>query len=143
MKIRDILQAKGSQVHSISPTATLDQVVQALVAHNCGSLMVMDGPKMCGIITERDILRTVAGETRELNAIQVTSRMSQDLVTSAPEEELSDVMSKLTQNRVRHLPVVENGDLVGIISIGDVVKSQQKSLATENEFLRNYMNGTY
>lgn len=141
MKTQDLLQVKGAQVHSISPTASLDQVVQSLVAHNCGSLMVMDGPKMCGIITERDILRTVAGDTRKLNEINVTEKMSKELVTCSPTDELADLMLVLTENRIRHLPVVTDRDVVGIISIGDVVKGRQKSLAKENEFLRSYIHG--
>lgn len=144
MKTKDILQVKGSQVHSVSPRVSLDQVVQTLVVHNCGSLMVMDGPKCCGIITERDILRTVASDSRALSEINVTEKMSRQLVMTSPDEELNKVMSTLTENRIRHLPVVdqeESGDLLGIISIGDVVKAQQKSLAKENEFLRNYING--
>ena len=141
MKTQDILQVKGTQVHKISPKATLDQVVQTLVVHNCGSLLVMDGPQLCGIVTERDILRTVAGDDRELKDILVTEKMSADVVTTSAQDELGNVMSVLTEKRIRHLPVITDGDVAGVISIGDVVKAQQKSLAKENEFLRNYIHG--
>ncbi len=141
MKTRDIIQAKGQEVHAISPAAMLDEVVQTLVRHTCGSLLVMEEETLVGIITERDILRTVAGDARDLAEINVAEKMSAELVTSSLDDELGEVMSVLTENRIRHLPVVDEGELRGIISIGDVVKSQQRSLARENAFLRNYIHG--
>ncbi len=147
MKVQDILKAKGMQVHTISVDASLEEVVQSLVAHNCGSLIVSDQDRPVGIVTERDILRTVAGDARRLSQIPVTEKMSKDLVMAFPADDLPKVMGMMTDNHIRHLPILDDfnggasGELVGIISIGDVVKAQRRHLARENAFLRDYIQG--
>ena len=139
MKAYELLQSKGTAVHSTSPDANLQEVVQLLVNHNCGSLLVMDGKNVLGIITERDILRTCDGESRSLSDIKVRERMSSRLVTAAPQDNLKDLMGLFTSNRIRHLPIMEDDQLAGIVSIGDVVKAQYKSLSLENEYLKSYI----
>jgi CBS domain-containing protein len=139
VKVEAILKHKGQSVLSIHPRATLAEVVQRLVDHNCGSLLVLDGETLVGIITERDILRTCASDTRALGAIQVHEKMSRNLVTARSDDELNDIMGLLTDRRVRHLPILEEGSLRGIISIGDVVKAQHDELSMENHYLKNYL----
>jgi CBS domain-containing protein len=139
MKLRDILQIKGSDVHTIPPSATLQQVINRLVEHNCGSLVVVDQGNMCGIITERDIVRAAASEPQPLDACFVRDHMSIELLTGTPADDISDVMGLMTQHRVRHLPITEGEQLVGIISIGDVVKAQHDRLSMENHYLKNYI----
>ena len=141
MKNRDILKTKGSAVHSIEPTATLADVVYKLVACNVGSLIVMSGEEVQGIITERDILRACASETRRLREIPVTEKMTKDLISCTSEEAVNASMGIMTDNRIRHLPIVDEGKLVGIISIGDLVKAQHDSVTLENQFLKNYIQG--
>ncbi len=139
MKISDILQDKGKKVHEIRPDATLSDVVDNLVALNCGSLLVLDQDKVVGIITERDILRSCAIEDRPLSEIPVHEKMSTDLVVAKSSDTVSSVMGILTEHHIRHLPIIDDDQLVGIISIGDVVKAQANELATENHFLKNYI----
>lgn len=139
MKIADILHHKGTQVHDIRPEASLADVVAALVGKNCGSLLVRDGERILGIITERDILRACSAEQRPLADISVQEKMSTTLVTGESTDTVSSVMGLLTQHRIRHLPIVDEGRLAGIISIGDVVKAQHDQLATENHFLKSYL----
>lgn len=122
MKLRDILQTKGSVVHTITPSATLQDVANILVEHNCGSLVVMEQEQLSGIITERDILRAAAASHQPLADFSVRDHMTAKLVTGSLDEDLGEVMGQMTDHRIRHLPVLENGKLVGIISIGDVVK---------------------
>ena len=139
MKVSDILQAKGDNVHHIAPAATLADVVDSLVSLNCGSLLVRDQGQVVGIITERDILRSCAVEEKPLDKILVREKMSSDLVIGNSDDTVSDVMGLLTKHRIRHLPIIDDAELVGIISIGDVVKAQHDELATENHFLKNYI----
>jgi CBS domain-containing protein len=139
MKIHDILHVKGNAVHTIPPEATLAEVVQKLVANNCGSLVVMEDDRMIGIITERDILRACAANHRGLEERQVREHMSSNLITGLCDDEVEDIMGLLTQHRIRHLPVTKDGKLVGLISIGDVVKAQFDQLSTENHFLKEYI----
>lgn len=140
MKLRTILHDKGSEVHSISPTDTLDRVVDRLVGNNCGALVVMEGERMVGIISERDVLRACAELKSPLEAV-VGDRMTTDIVTATPDNDVEHVMGLMTNHRIRHLPVVDEGRLVGVISIGDIVKSQHDELSNENRFLKQYIQG--
>jgi CBS domain-containing protein len=139
MKIHDILHVKGSAVHTTSPEATLADVVQKLVANNCGSLVVMEDERMVGIITERDILRACAANHHGLEERKVRDHMSSNLITGLCDDEVEEIMGLLTKHRIRHLPVTKDGKLVGLISIGDVVKAQFDQLSTENYFLKEYI----
>jgi len=138
MKLEDILRDKGAAVHAIAPSETLRRVVDLLVEHNCGALVVLDGDRMAGIISERDVLKACA-ELDEPLAARVQERMSTGLVTAAPHDDLEHVMGLMTQHRIRHLPVIDDGVLAGVISIGDIVKAQHADLTSENRLLKQYI----
>lgn len=144
MTLRDILFAKGNLVHTIGSRATLDEVVQKLVRNNCGSLIVRDsepnGP-MLGIITERDILKACAARQAPLTTMTVADVMSATVSIGSPNDSVEDTMGLMTEHRIRHLPVVEGGQLVGLVSIGDVVKMQHDRLTMENHYLKSYIQG--
>jgi CBS domain-containing protein len=139
MLLKDILATKGTTVLTIQDTASLSDVVQELVRHNIGSLIVCAGETMVGIITERDILKAVAQASIDLSRTPVRERMSVHLITAAPDDEVETVMGLMTQRRFRHLPVLENGKLAGMISIGDLVKAHHALMAMENQQLRSYI----
>ena len=139
MTLQDILRVKGSAVHSISPAAMLDDVVQTLVARNCGSLVVCDEGSLTGIITERDILKACAAHPSEFKQLRVRDVMTADPVTATPQDSVEDVMGLMTNRRIRHLPIIDDGKLAGMISIGDVVKAQHDSLSLENHYLKTYI----
>ena len=139
MKLESILSVKGNEVHSIEPSATLAEVVAKLVSCNCGSLVVCQGEQMVGIITERDIMRACADRTTALEDRTVEAVMSEDVVTGKLEDEVEKIMGLMTQNRIRHLPVIENDQLAGLVSIGDVVKAQHDLLTMENHYLKSYI----
>jgi len=144
MKLADILAHKGYKVHSIRPSATLAEVVQVLVRHNIGSLMVCeeeDCKRMLGIITERDILRACAARRGPLEATRVSEVMTTNVITGSPCDSVEDTMGLMTDHRIRHLPVLECDDLVGIVSIGDIVKAQHDALTMENHYLKSYLQG--
>ena len=147
MFVQDILRVKGSDIHTICPDATLDDVVLELVRHNVGSLVVMETStdamqaRMVGIITERDILHAQAAHKAPLEQLMVRSVMSTDLITALPGDRLQDAMRLMTEHRVRHLPVVGEGRICGMISIGDIVKSHHDQLEMENHYMRSYIQG--
>lgn len=145
MLLQDILNEKGTAVYTIRPDATLQDVVYRLVHHKVGSLVVTgDGDPegdVVGIITERDILRACASERGPLSSIPVSDVMSTRLHTGAPDGTMEDAMGLMTDNRIRHLPVLAQGKLAGIVSIGDVVKAQHDHLAMENRFMKDYIRG--
>ncbi len=147
MLLQEILRHKGSVIHSIHPDATLDDVVQTLVRHNCGSLIVSitagdPSTPMLGIITERDILRACAGRVAPLDQLRVREVMTENIAVGAPSDSVEDTMGTMTHRRIRHLPVIENGRLVGIVSIGDIVKAQHDHLTMENHYLKTYIQGS-
>jgi CBS domain-containing protein len=139
MLVRDVLSKKGNCVHTCSPDETLADVADAMVGHNVGSLIVMENDEMVGIITERDILRACAGMKGPLEFLKVRERMTRLPVVAAPEDAVADVMCTMTERRIRHVPVVADGRLVGIVSIGDTVKAQHDELCRENHYLKSYI----
>ena len=146
MDLQEILRRKGSKVHSISPDATLDEVVHKLVENNCGSLIVCepthDGDAagtLVGIITERDILRSCATHTGSLRDLTVRNVMSHELMTGTPDDSIEETMGLMTERRIRHLPILVDGRLAGMISIGDLVKAHYDEVTMENHYLKSYI----
>jgi CBS domain-containing protein len=144
MKLQDILAIKGSTVWSISPEATLQDVVRTLVEHRIGSLVVCrtdaaGGEELLGIVTERDILHACIVGSKPFSQVPVAEAMSKAIITARPDDEVEEVMGLMTTRRIRHLPVLCEGRLVGMISIGDVVKAQHDRLAMENRFMKDYI----
>jgi CBS domain-containing protein len=139
MLVRDVLSDKGRIVHTCSPEDSLADVVDLLVGHNIGSLVVTQNGDMVGIITERDILRACAATRGPLEFVRVEERMTRCPVVASLLDEVEDVMCVMTERRIRHVPVVEGGRLVGIVSIGDTVKAQHDELCRENHYLKSYI----
>jgi CBS domain-containing protein len=139
MQLREILKTKGTNVLTIAPTASLADVVKKLVENRCGSLVVCEGDSMVGIISERDILIAVAEVDEPLEAITVQRRMTTDVVTGSPEDTINNIMGIMSGKRIRHLPILEEKKLAGLISIGDIVKAQYNQLTVENHYLKNYI----
>lgn len=142
MKVRDILNQKGPEVYTISMKKTIRDAIQTLVNNNIGSLLVLDdNAKLAGIITERDILRQSAINPDNYQNMLISDVMTKKLIIVEPEDDIEYVENTMTANRIRHLPVVNNKVLVGIISIGDVVKYQLKEIKQENKYLMDYISG--
>jgi CBS domain-containing protein len=142
--IQDIISAKGSVVHTIAPGTMLDEVAHTLVERRIGSLLVArQGPsgeqELLGIVTERDILYHCAKSNLPLAAVEVTTVMSSPLITAAPGDSIDKVMGLMTDKRIRHIPVLAEGRLIGLVSIGDLVKAQHDNLAMENRFMKDYI----
>jgi CBS domain-containing protein len=139
MYVKEILRLKGHDVHTISSNVTLAEVVDELVDCRCGSLVVVDDGVMVGIVTERDILRACALQHARLAETRLGDVMEQNLITASLTDKVSEIMGVMTNQRIRHLPITEDGNLVGIVSIGDVVKAQHAELRTENQSLKEYI----
>jgi CBS domain-containing protein len=146
MTLQDILAAKGSAVYWIEPQATLAEVAQKLVEHRVGALLVCTRDEegqlqLKGIVTERDILYYCARQKVDLHATKVTEVMSSPVITGSPSDSVEQIMGLMTTKRIRHLPVIDQGKLAGVVSIGDVVKAQHALLAVENRFMKDYIRG--
>ena len=142
MKVSDILDAKGNAVTTIRPDVKISTVVRRLRLEGIGALVVSedgieDSAQVVGIISERDIVRGLAEEGAELLEKRVLDLMTSPVKTCTLEANIKDVMAVMTRSRVRHLPVVEDGRLVGIVSIGDVVKNRLEEVELEADVLRD------
>ena len=144
MKVYDILKSKGSHVHTVRQDLTVYDAVCQLVEHNIGALVVTDAQnRVVGIISERDILRTAHKNLEQLKQIPIRDVMTRDLIVGTPDDDIEYVEKVMTVNRIRHYPIFHDGQLAGIISIGDVVKHKLTDLTVENRHLRNYIVGKY
>ena len=139
MLVDQILDAKGRAVATVAPDATVADAVAALAEHNVGALVVSsDGNAVEGILSERDVVRGLAGGAEVLQR-RVRDLMATDVSTCHGRSDIEELMGTMTSGRFRHLPVVADGDLCGIVSIGDVVKARIDELATEAEQLVGYI----
>ena len=139
MKIRDILSHKGRDVVTASQGDGVLHAVRVLVDHNIGGVVVVDGEEIVGMLTERDILRLVATRPDELQTLEVGQVMTRDVIKAAPDDDLADVIDIMSENRIRHLPVIEKGRVAGIVTIGDVVNGFRRVAEDENAHLRQYI----
>lgn len=141
MRVCEILNKKGDAVFKISQNESLADVVARMVNFNCGSLVVCDENLIVGIITERDILKSIESQKKDLCELLVCNFMSRNLIVGHPLDEVGEIMGKMTSNRIRHLPIFDDERLVGLISIGDVVKAMFEVLVEENHYLKVYIQG--
>lgn len=148
MRIRDVLRQKGGDVVTIEGNRTVHDAICRMNEHRIGALIVTEGGRQIeGILTERDVLRMCGERCVQLDRpgepcpMLVRDVMTADVVVGIPDDDLDYVMGIMTQNRVRHLPVLQDGDLVGIVSIGDIVRASLRETEYENRLLRDYIQG--
>ncbi|WP_454198794.1 CBS domain-containing protein [Nocardia sp. Marseille-Q1738] len=144
MRISEILRRKGSDVTTVAPDTTVRTLLAALAERNIGAVVVSpDGNAIAGIVSERDVVRSLHARGADLLDTPVSEIMTSDVRTCALDDRVDGLRGIMTEHRIRHLPVVHEGRLVGIVSIGDVVKSAISELATEREHLVEYLQGRY
>lgn len=139
MKVSSIIA--GKRVETISPSASIHDLVNSLNTHHVGALVVsQDGKRVDGIVSERDVVRAMPGKLDQLIGMHVRDIMTVEVHTCTPESTISELMTMMTQLRIRHVPVVDDsGDLLSIVSIGDVVKNHVSELDSERQALREYV----
>ena len=142
-KIGDILAQKGSQVYTIGPAETVFEAVKRMVEHNAGCLLVTEKEEIRGIITERDYLRGIALAGRTSKTTQVQEIMTTRIVVVHPATSVEEGMAIMTDQRFRHLPVVDSGKIIGLVSIGDLVKQISQDRKFEIQYLTDYITGKY
>jgi len=142
MNVQTILSVKGTEVATISPSATLAAATEMLRELGFGALVAsVDGRSLDGIVSERDIVRALAADGAASLDHEVASCMSSEVFTCSPSDSIDALMSLMTDRRIRHLPVLADGALAGMISIGDVVKFRLGELERENDQLHDYIQG--
>ena len=137
MNVESILREKGTEVATITPEASIKRAADWLRAKNVGALVVTSNNVILGIISERDIVRALSQYGEQVASMQVKEIMTHGLITTSLEDDLTHVMRLMTRHRVRHMPVLHDGKLAGIVSIGDVVKHRLDDLELEASVLRD------
>jgi CBS domain-containing protein len=141
--VSDLLRRKGNEVTSAPPDTSVADLLELLAEHGIGAVVVStDGVAVAGIVSERDVVRAMRTAGAELLTAPVADVMTADVVVAAPEEPVEALMRLMTERRIRHVPVVDAGRLVGIISIGDVVKSRIDQLEADRSQLIDYIHST-
>ena len=138
-RLYEILEEKGRHVFEIDGDASVFEAVQLMVERNAGSLLVTQSGEITGIVTERDYLRRVTLEGRTERETPVREIMSSPLIVASSETTVDECMALMTDRRIRHVPVVEEGKVVGLVSIGDLVKFKSKLQTFEIQYLTNYI----
>ena len=140
MRVHDVLTSKGSTtVHTIAPDATVRELLEVLADRNIGALIVsVDGQTMLGIVSERDIVRKLR-DVEHARDMAVSEIMTTDVRTCSPDDSFGALMAIMTEHRVRHVPVLDEDRIVGVLSIGDAVKHRMEQLEFERDQLSNYV----
>jgi CBS domain-containing protein len=139
MRIADVLRNKGATVATVSPETTVNDLLAGLAEHNIGAMVVIGDDGLQGIVSERDVVRQLFEHGAGILGGPVSAIMTALVATCGIEDTVDHLTALMTQNRVRHIPVVEAGQLVGIVSIGDVVKTRMEELTLEQEQLQAYI----
>jgi len=140
MFVSDILAQKGGLVFSVTPGTSVAQISQQLSTRRIGSVLVLDDDSsVAGIVSERDLVRAFASHGAKAMELEARHVMTRDVVTCDPDDSIDQVMQTMTSGRFRHLPVVRHGELLGLVSIGDVVKARLEETKHETEALKAYI----
>jgi CBS domain-containing protein len=144
MKVKDILAEKGTRVVTTHEHNLLIDVVALFFANRIGSLVVVDKyDKILGIVAPNDVLKAVHQQPESISSVSVSEVMTKDVIVATPEDKVSNLMSIMTENRIRHIPIIDNGKLAGLVSIGDAVKAQITEQDVEIRLLKDYMQDKY
>ena len=139
MRIADVLRTKGSAVATITPETSVSGLLNELAMNNIGAMVVVSGDGVVGIVSERDVVRKLHEHGVELLKLPVSQIMTTMVATCSPTDTVDHLTAVMTTKRVRHIPVVENDRLVGIVSIGDIVKQRMEELENEQRALQDYI----
>ena len=140
-QVRHLLQTKGSTIFSVAPDAPVLEAIKQMAEHRIGALLVLANGELVGVVSERDYARKVILQGKSSSQTAVSDIMSGTPITVGPDTDVFDCMRLCTDSRIRHLPVVDNGKLVGVISIGDLVKAVIDAQAEQIEHLERYITG--
>jgi len=143
MKVKELLSIKGLECFSIQSLDTLQAAAKQMAECNIGALLVMDRGSLVGIVTERDIVKNAAGEGLAMKQVVIKDVMSANLLVVKPADDLDYVMAIMIQNNIRHLPVIEENGLLGLLSMRDVVRVLVKNLKAENHYLKDFIGGKF
>jgi CBS domain-containing protein len=140
MNVKAILAAKGGDIISIEPTADLTAAARLLGVHRIGAVLIRGaGGRLAGILSERDIVRVISERGASALDLPVGQVMTRNVATCGEDDSIASIMERMTEGKFRHMPVLANGELIGVVSIGDVVKQRVEEVEKESEAMRDYI----
>jgi CBS domain-containing protein len=144
MKTKDILTEKGTHVVTVQETLLLVDAVSMFLKNHIGSVVVVNNhDEIIGIVAPNDVLKAIDRHPEHITTITISEIMTRNIIVVNPEDDIDDLMTIMTENRIRHLPVIDKGKLVGLVSIGDVVKAKSTVQDVEISYLTDYIEGKY
>jgi len=144
MKVRNLLDAKGKDVVSIDAGSSVEDAIRVMNSRKISAMMVTDHSKSVGIFTERDVVKCyLKNEGKAFKDIMLKDIMTTDLIVAQMDDDLNDIMSVMVEKNIRHLPVVDSGIVIGMLSIRDVIQTQVGKLTSEIHYLKDYITGSY
>ena len=144
MKTKDVLADKGTKVTTVKETLLLADVVKIFLDDQIGSVVVVnDFDEVIGIVAPNDVLKAIQHHPEYITSITISEVMTRNIIVVTPDDDIDDLMTIMTQNRIRHLPVIDKGELTGLLSIGDVVKAKTTERDVEISYLTDYIEGKY
>ncbi len=142
MKVRNLMESKGTQVVSIEPEKSVDDAIMLMNANKISAIVVNEDGKTVGIFTERDVVRCyVSKGGRKFREIPVSDAMTKNLIVAEQDDDISDIMCIMVEKNIRHLPVVDKGRVIGMLSIRDIIQAQVSKLNAEIHYLKDYITG--
>jgi len=140
MKVRDLLDSKGKDIVSIDVNSSVDDAIRSMNTRKISAIMVTEQGKTVGIFTERDVVRSyITSGGKSFKEAKVSDAMVTNLIVAVPDDELNDISSIMVEKNIRHLPVLDNGRVIGMLSIRDIIQTQVKKLTSEIHYLRDYI----
>jgi len=144
MKVKNLLEAKGKDVVSMDAGSSVEDAIRVMDTRKISAMMVTDRSRSVGIFTERDVVKCyLSNEGRIFKDIVLRDAMTTDLIVAQMDDDLNDIMSVMVEKNIRHLPVVEDGNVIGMLSIRDVIQTQVGKLTSEIHYLKDYITGSY
>ncbi|MEW6049569.1 MAG: CBS domain-containing protein [Candidatus Zixiibacteriota bacterium] len=144
MRVRELLESRMRSVITTAPSTAIMEAMELLIVNQISALPVVDDTgSLVGIISDKDIFKRIFTEPAHFQQTQVRDLMTTDLIIGVPDDEIPYIAGVMTTNRIRHVPIMEGDRLVGLISVGDIVKTQMEDAQIENRYLWQYINGTY
>lgn len=142
MKVSTLLETKGKDIVSIDSESSVEDAIRSMHARKISAIMVTDHGKTVGIFTERDVVRSyISSEGKNFKEIKVKEFMISNLIVAVPDDDLMDISAIMVEKNIRHLPVIDNGTVIGMLSVRDIVQAQVKKLTSEIHYLKDYITG--
>ena len=143
MLVKDLLRQKDRRLVTTTAATSLETAMGLLIDNRISCLPVLDNHRLIGIVSDKDIFRVVYETKERYRNHKVADFMTTDLIVGVPEDTIGYIAGLMTQNRIRHIPILEGETLVGLLSVGDIVKTQMEDIRIENRYLKDYILGTY